>query len=99
REIPPGIITILGVFLFKQTMAYIKLGPIGDYFASNRLGIYLNTQNASQVSDAILYTRLSNFLLTGFIVEIEKFEYDNIKIEQRTFNNLPLVVVPIHEVN
>ena len=64
-------------------MAYIKLGPIGDYFASARLGIYLSAGNAQQVEDSLLETTLKNFLLTGFFVLIEKHEFENIRINLR----------------
>lgn len=77
-------------------MAYIKLGPLGDYFGSSRIGLYLNEYNAAEVDDNLLHTRLKNFLLTGFIIIIDKFEYDNIKIDQRTYGNLPLQVVGVH---
>src|SRR5690554_3927967 len=80
-------------------MAYIKLGPIGDYFASNKLGIYLNDLNAVQVSDSLLTTQLVNFLITGFIVRIDQLEYENIKLEQRSFGNMPLAVVGIYPIN
>lgn len=78
-------------------MAYIKLGPKGDYFASARLGLYLSGANASYIDDSILYGVLRNFLLTGFFVLIEKHEFDNIKIDRRELRNIPLQYVGVNQ--
>lgn len=77
------------------TITYIKLGPIGDAFASKELGLYLNSNNASEIDKSILNTRLSSFLLTGFVVEISKLEYDNIKLLYSITTNIPLNNPPV----
>lgn len=76
-------------------MAYIRLGS-GDYFGSSRIGLYLTPHNAAHVDDNLLQTRLYNFLMTGFIIQIEEHEYNNLKINQKTFGNFPLQVVGVH---
>lgn len=72
-------------------MAYIKLGPIGDQLISRKYNINLpDKKAAAEVPDEILAGPLINFMLTGFIVRITKIEYDNIKIDSRTYQNVPL---------
>lgn len=80
-------------------ITYIKLGPIGDAFASTELGLYLNPNNASEIDKSILNNRLYEFSLTGFIVEISKLEYDNIKLLNQTTTNIPLNSVPVGQPN
>lgn len=78
-------------------MSYIKLGPIGDYFGSSRLGLYLTPGNAAQIDDGILYSTLSKFLLTGFFVLIDKHEFENIKIDRRAIRGIPLQFVGVNQ--
>lgn len=82
-----------------MAITYIKLGPIGDAFASKELGLYLNLNNASEIDVSILNNRLVNFTLTGFLVEISKLEYDNIKLKNQLTSNIPLNSVPIGQPN
>lgn len=79
-------------------MAYIKLGPIGNYFGSSRLGIYLSEGNAAQVDDNLLNSTLAKFLLTGFFVTIDKHEFENIKIDRRALRGIPLQFVGVNPV-
>lgn len=78
-------------------MAYIKLGPNGDYFNSNKLGITLVEGNAAYVTDEVLYSTLYNFLLTGFFILIEKHEFDNIKVDRRAIRSIPLQYVGVNQ--
>lgn len=80
-------------------LTYIKLGPIGDAFLDDSLGIYLNKDNAVEVDDSLLKSRLVNFIKTGFLVEIKKIEYDNLKIKFQNARNIPLNVVNLSKSN
>jgi hypothetical protein len=72
----------------------IKLGPIGDAFSSAELGLYLVPGNAAEIDDSIVNSRLINFSLTGFIVQITSLEYNNIKLLNSFTTNVPLNAVP-----
>lgn len=74
---------------------YIKLGPIGDLFNSSELGLSLSAGNAAEVDETLLSGRLVNFIRTGFVVEISKVEYDNIKLVNNKARNIPLVSIPV----
>ena len=74
---------------------YIKLGPIGDLFNSDILGIYLKGGNSTPISNDLLYSRLKAFVYSGFLVEISKVEHDNLSLVLNNARNIPLVVVPI----
>jgi hypothetical protein len=78
-----------------MAVTYIKLGPIGDIFSSEELGIFLTKTNAVEVNDDLTYTRLKAFFLTGFLVRITKVEYDNVKLNGSVARNIPLVMVDI----
>lgn len=78
-------------------MAYIKLGNIGDYFGSTKLGIHLTPGNAQYIEDDTLYSLLQNFLYTGFFILIDKDEFDNIKIDRRSLRGIPLQFVGVNE--
>lgn len=69
-------------------MAYIRLGPRGKYFASKKYNIYLTPGVATVAKDSLLYSDLAKFIITGYFVEINKNEYENIKLNQ---NNNPAV--------
>lgn len=80
-----------------MAITYIKLGPIGDAFDSNELGIHLTLINAQEVDEILLTTRLKQFFLTGFLVEISKIEYDNIKIRTSNARNIPLIALKVFQ--
>ena len=75
---------------------YIKLGPIGDSFTDSKLGIYLSPNNAAEVDSTLLDLRLKSFISTGFLVEINKVEYDNLKLQLANTSNIPLNVLSIN---
>lgn len=78
-----------------MAITYIKLGPIGDLFNSQRLGIYLTPTNSAEIDSSLLQNRLRSFSLTGFLVEISKVEHENIKLKNLYARNIPLVIVPL----
>lgn len=79
-------------------MAYIKIGPTGDKFQSRRLNINLpNKAAAASVPEELLRGVLFNLMLTGFLIEIPQVDYDNIKIDNRTFQNVPFQSRGVYE--
>lgn len=73
-------------------MAYIKLGTKGKVFNSKKYNVYLSKENAAVISDVYLYGDLARFIITGYFLEIDKNEYENIQLNQN--NNAPLNYVP-----
>lgn len=78
-----------------MAITYIKLGPIGDAFNSDELGIYLDKNNSTEIESSILRNRLKSFYLTGFLVEISKVEHDNINLKYNSARNIPLQIIPV----
>lgn len=79
-------------------MVYIKLGPTADKFVSKKYNINLPNQNsAAQLPEELVKGVLYPFLLSGFFVQITKLEYDNIRLDNRTFGNLPISTRGVYE--
>ena len=78
-----------------MAVKYAKLGQIGTPFNSDILGIYLSRTNAIEIDEHLVENRLKAFFLTGFLVEITKVEYENIKLNISNARNIPLLIVPL----
>jgi hypothetical protein len=78
---------------------YIKLGPNGDSFNSEELGIFLDKGNAAEVSEDLIRSRLGIFFRTEFLVQITKIEYENIKLNSLNARNIPLINVNLSQSN
>lgn len=72
-------------------MAYIKLGPKGKLFNSKKYNLYLQPGNAG-ILDEAYYEELAQFIITGYFIEIDKNEYENLQLNQS--NNPPINYVP-----
>lgn len=72
---------------------YVKLGSEGNIFQSQELGMFLDKDNALEIDQSLVSTRLESFFKSGFLVKISKVEYDIIKLKNSNARNIPLVTV------